>query len=45
VRRSDPAFAIDGRPDLQMIVYNPATPLDQQQIRSLIKATPAIAAA
>jgi len=27
-----------------MIVYNPATPADQQQIRSLIEATPAIAA-
>jgi transcriptional regulator with XRE-family HTH domain len=38
------AFAIDGRPDLQMIVYNPATPVDQQQIRSLIEATSAIAA-
>ena len=22
------AFAVDGRPDLQMIVYNPATPAD-----------------
>jgi transcriptional regulator with XRE-family HTH domain len=38
------AFAVDGRPDLQMIVYNPATPVDQEQIRSLIEGTPAIAA-
>src|SRR3984885_1184892 len=38
------AFAIDGRPDLQMIVYNPATPVDQEQIRSLIERKSAIAA-
>jgi transcriptional regulator with XRE-family HTH domain len=38
------AFAVDGRPDLQMVVYNPATPVDQEQIRSLIDGTPAIAA-
>jgi transcriptional regulator with XRE-family HTH domain len=38
------AFAVDGRPDLQMIVYNPATPVDQELIRSLIEATSAIAA-
>ena len=38
------AFAVDGRPDLQMIVYNPATPVDQEQVRSLIEGTSAIAA-
>jgi transcriptional regulator with XRE-family HTH domain len=38
------AFAVDGRPDLQMIVYNPATPVDAEQIRSLIERTTAIAA-
>jgi transcriptional regulator with XRE-family HTH domain len=38
------AFAVDGRPDLQMIVYNPATAVDQEQIRSLIEGTSAIAA-
>jgi transcriptional regulator with XRE-family HTH domain len=38
------AFAIDGRPDLQMIVYNPATPADAEQIRCLIERTSAIAA-
>jgi len=29
------AFAVDGRPDLNMVVYNPATPADAQKIRSL----------
>ena len=32
------AFAIDGRPDLSMIVYNPATPEDMENIRALIEA-------
>jgi transcriptional regulator with XRE-family HTH domain len=31
------AFAVDGRPDLGMIVYNPATPADANRIRALIK--------
>src|ERR1700731_775947 len=38
------ALAVDGRPDLQMIVYNPATAVDQEQIRSLIERTSVIAA-
>jgi hypothetical protein len=38
------SFAVDGRPDLQMIVYNPATPADQALIRSLIEGTPVTAA-
>ena len=29
------AFAVDGRPDLSMVVYNPATPADAEKIRSL----------
>jgi transcriptional regulator with XRE-family HTH domain len=29
------AFAVDGRPDLSMVVYNPATPADAKKIRSL----------
>jgi hypothetical protein len=33
------AFAVDGRPDLGMIVYNPATPKDADRIRTLIKPT------
>ena len=31
------AFAVDGRPDLSMVVYNPATPADADRIRSLIE--------
>jgi transcriptional regulator with XRE-family HTH domain len=30
------AFSVDGRQDLSMIVYNPATPEDAEKIRSLI---------
>jgi transcriptional regulator with XRE-family HTH domain len=30
------AFAVDGRTDLAMVVYNPATPADAQRISSLI---------
>jgi transcriptional regulator with XRE-family HTH domain len=29
------AFAVDGRPDLSMVVYNPTTPADAEKIRSL----------
>jgi transcriptional regulator with XRE-family HTH domain len=38
------AFAVDGRPVLQMIVYNPATSADQARLRSLIDEAAAIAA-
>jgi transcriptional regulator with XRE-family HTH domain len=38
------AFAVDGRPDLQMIVYNPATAADLEQVRSLVERVAAIAA-
>jgi transcriptional regulator with XRE-family HTH domain len=31
------AFAVDGRPDLSMIVYNPATPADAEKIRSMVQ--------
>jgi transcriptional regulator with XRE-family HTH domain len=34
------AFAVDGRPDLGMIVYNPATSSDVERIRSLIASQP-----
>ena len=30
------AFGVDGRPDLGMVVYNPATPEDAARIRALI---------
>jgi transcriptional regulator with XRE-family HTH domain len=32
------AFAVDGRPDLGMVIYNPATPADAERIRGLIEA-------
>lgn len=32
-------FAIDGRTDLAMVIYNPATPVDAQKIHSLIDTT------
>ena len=31
------AFAVDGRPDLSMVVYNPATEADREGIRSLLE--------
>ncbi|WP_323989876.1 helix-turn-helix transcriptional regulator [Nguyenibacter sp. L1] len=30
-------FSVDGRPDLTLVVYNPATPEDAEKIRSLMK--------
>lgn len=38
------AFAVDARPDLSLIVYNPATPADQKLIESLVEGKPAQAA-
>jgi transcriptional regulator with XRE-family HTH domain len=32
------AFAVDGRPDLTMVIYNPATPADADKIRALLNA-------
>jgi hypothetical protein len=34
------AFAVDGRPDLSMIIYNPVTPDDAEKIRSLSASGP-----
>ena len=34
------AFAVDGRSDLSMIVYNPATRSDADRIRSLVTSPP-----
>jgi transcriptional regulator with XRE-family HTH domain len=31
------AFAVDGRPDLGLVIYNPATLADAERIRSLVK--------
>jgi transcriptional regulator with XRE-family HTH domain len=36
------AFAVDGRTDLSMVVYNPATPADTNKIRSLIESEPTL---
>jgi hypothetical protein len=33
-------FAVDGRPDLTMVIYNPATPRDADKIRALLKSPP-----
>lgn len=38
------AFAVDGRPDLGLVVYNPATPEDLARARSLISAAGATVA-
>src|SRR5271163_2499680 len=35
------AFAVDGRPDLVMIVFNPVTSSDADRIRSLVTSRPA----
>ncbi|WP_284945654.1 helix-turn-helix transcriptional regulator [Acidisoma cladoniae] len=35
------AFAVDGRPDLSMLVYNPVTPAMAERIRSLVTSPPA----
>ncbi len=38
------AFAVDGRPDLSLIVYNPATAADRRLIETLVAERPALAA-
>ena len=32
------SFAVEGRPELGMIVYNPAAPADAERLRALIEA-------
>jgi transcriptional regulator with XRE-family HTH domain len=34
------AFAVDGRPDLSMVIYHPATPADAERIKTLMKSRP-----
>jgi transcriptional regulator with XRE-family HTH domain len=34
------SFSVDGRPDLGMVIYNPATPADAEQVRSLVMNVP-----
>jgi transcriptional regulator with XRE-family HTH domain len=36
------AFAVDGRTDLSMVVYNPASPVDAEKIRSEIGSMPTL---
>ncbi len=38
------AFAVDGRPDLSLIVYNPATSADRRLVEALVEGRPALAA-
>lgn len=33
------AFAVDGRPDLGLVVYNPATPEDRERVKELISSS------
>lgn len=33
------AFAVDGRPDLSLLIYNPATPADSVKISSMVRST------
>jgi hypothetical protein len=33
----DSACAVDGRPDLGVVIYSPATPADADRIRALLK--------
>jgi len=33
-------FAVDGRPDLSLVIYNPATPEDAQKVRALLEPMP-----
>ncbi len=34
------AFAVDGRPDLSMVIYHPATSADVQRVKALMKSPP-----
>jgi hypothetical protein len=34
------AFSVDGRTDLSMVVFNPATPADAEKVTSLLSPTP-----
>ena len=38
------AFAVDGRPDLSLIIYNPATSADRVLVESLVSGSLAVAA-
>ena len=34
------SFVVDGRPDLDLVIHNPATPADVERIRSLMASRP-----
>ena len=34
------AFAVDGRPDLSLLIYNPASPADAEKIASMVGSAP-----
>jgi hypothetical protein len=36
VRLEYSTFSVDGRPDLSLVIFNPATPQDREKIRRLI---------
>ncbi len=38
-------LAIDGRPDLDMVIYNPATAVDRAKVEALLQVAPGEAAA
>jgi hypothetical protein len=40
VHSSLSGFAVDGRADLNMVIYNPATPADVDKVRTLLKSKP-----
>jgi hypothetical protein len=31
------AFAVDSRPDLSLLIYNPATPADAEKIAAMVR--------
>jgi transcriptional regulator with XRE-family HTH domain len=35
------SFVVDGRPDLSMVIYNPATPADGEKVKALVANLPA----
>ena len=37
ITREYSAFAVDGRPDLTLVIYNPATSKDIDKVRKLLK--------
>eukprot|EP01036_Dinobryon_divergens_P040243 gene40242-biopygen32115 len=38
LRLEHSSFTVQGRPELEMVVYNPATPEDARRLRALVEA-------